>query len=375
MRNIVNIVKVFVKHWYRRKSTIFWTILFPIMLMTIFGSIFSNMGESKLTLYIQNQDRDNGEYTGLSQALMDALNSTDAFDIHEVDASQNLDEVLKEASNPRALIIPQGFSQEIQDALYNKDSPATQVILRRDVSQISDPAPGIINTVIRQFSTHLIVGDTREVVTIEEEAGESGFRYIDFFLPGVIGMTVMTTGLMGAVSINTEYRINGVLRKLATTPISKLDWVLAVVLYEMLIAFLAAGIIIGLGYLPISIFNVQVSLTLPAVLLLFAGAFAFPGMGMILARFVRDPTAADASANAIAFPMMFLSGTFFPIEMYPDFLKSVAQILPLTYFNNGLRAAMVDNQPDIAITNTIIVVILAVIFIVIGTLVTSWREK
>ncbi len=375
MRNTVIIVKVFLKHWYRRKSTIFWTILFPILLITIFGSIFSNMGESRLTLYIQNQDVENGEYTPLSRTLTDALNRTDAFDIREIDAAQDLDEVLKEASTPRALIIPKGFERKIQEALLNNESPPINVTLKRDLSQMTDPALGVINTIIRQFSTHLMVGSTRQLVTLQEEAGGTGFRYIDFFIPGVIGMTVMTTGLMGAVSINTEYRMNGVLRKLATTPISKLDWVLGVVLYEMLIAFLAAGIIIGLGYLPISIFDVHVSLNIPTVLLLLAGSIAFPGMGMILARFVKDPTSADASANAIAFPMMFLSGTFFPIEMYPDFLKPVAQILPLTYLNDGLRAAMVDNRLDVAFTNAFIVGILAVIFIAAGILLTNWRER
>ncbi len=375
MNKIVNIVIVFLRHWVRRKSTIFWTILFPILLISIFGSIFSNMGETQFSLYIQNNDVENGMFTPLSQGLIYSLNSTGAFTIIEVDSNSDLDEFLKGVSSPRALIIPKGFDVGIQSALINSDSPAVEVVLRRDLSQISDPSFGIISTVIRQFSTQLLVGDTKMVVSLEEEAGESDFRYIDFFLPGVIGMTVMTTGLMGAVQINTEYRMNGVLRKLATTTISKTDWVLAVVIYEMLISFLAAGIIIGVGYLPVSVFNVHTSITLPTVLLIVAGSLAFPGAGMIMARFVRDPTTGDAAANAIAFPMMFLSGTFFPIETYPDFLKPIAQMLPLTYLNNGLRAAMIDNQPDIAFNNTIIVMILAVIFIVAGTLLTNWREK
>jgi ABC-2 type transport system permease protein len=371
----VKIVQVFLKHWYRRKSTIFWTILFPILLITIFGSIFSNMGQSEIGLYVQNLDFENGQPTPLSQALIDTLNRTDVFTITMVNASQDLDDVLKGASTPRALIIPEGFGRDTYASLSGNTGPPAAVTLKRDQSQVTDPAPGVIATVIRQFSTYLMVNSTRDVITVREEVGEGGFRYIDFFVPGVIGMTVMTTGLMGAVNINTEYRMNGVLRKLATTPLSKLDWILGVVLYEVLIAFVAAAIIIGLGYLPVSIFDVHAVLTVPAVLLIFAGTLAFPGMGMILARFVRDPTAADAAANAIAFPMMFLSGTFFPIEMYPEFLKPIAQILPLTYLNDGLRAAMINNQPDIAFTNTVIVTIIAVISIGVGVVVTSWREK
>lgn len=372
---ILLILRVFVKHWYRRKSTVFWTILFPLLLITLFGSIFGNMGSSKMTLYVQNQDVENGNPTPLSNTLIDALNRTTVFDIQKVNASQNINEVLKGVSNPRALIIPQGFSQELQAARSSNDKPAPKIILKRDASQVNDPARSIIDTTIRQFSNYLMLGDARQLVTVQEEADQRGFRYIDFFIPGVIGMSVMTSGLMGAVSINTEYRANGVLRKLATTPLSKLDWILAVVFYEMLIAFLSAGIIIGLGYLPISIFNAKISLNLPAALMIVAGTLVFPGIGMIIARFVRDPSTADAAANAITFPMMFLSGTFFPLEMYPDILKRIANVLPLTYFNNGLRAAMVDNQLDVAFTNIAIVMVLAVIAIVVGTLVTSWRER
>jgi ABC-2 type transport system permease protein len=369
------IVKVFLKHWYRRKSTIFWTILFPILLITIFGSIFSNMGQSKVTLYIQNLDVNDGQPTPMSQGLINALNSTDAFQLTLVNATQNLDDILNRASNPRALIIHEGFSQEVSDNLRSSIAPPAVLSLKLDMTQVADPAPGIINTVVRQFNTYLLVNSTREVVVVKEEAGKSGFRYIDFFIPGVIGMTIMTAGLMGAVNINTEYRMNGVLRKLATTPLSKIDWVLGVVIYEIIIAFISAGIIVGLGYLPFSIFDVHATLNLSAVLLIFAGTLAFPGMGMILARFVRDPTAADAAANAIAFPMMFLSGTFFPIDMYPEFLKPIANILPLTYLNNGLRAAMVNNQPDVAFTNAVLVMIIAVISISAGILLTNWREK
>ncbi len=375
MMRFPRIVKVFLKHFYRRKSTLFWTIVFPILLITIFGSIFSNMGQSKVTLYIQNLDVKDGQPSRMSQGLINALNSTEAFQITLVNSTQNLDDILNRASNPRALIIHEGFSQEVATSLHSRDASPISLTLKRDMTQVADPAPGIINTVVRQFNTYLLVNSTREVVTVKEEAGRSGFRYIDFFIPGVIGMTIMTAGLMGAVNINTEYRMNGVLRKLATTPLSKIDWVLGVVIYEIIIAFVSAGIIVGLGYLPFSIFDVHASLNLPAILLIFSGTLAFPGMGMILARFVRDPTAADAAANAIAFPMMFLSGTFFPIDMYPDFLKPIANILPLTYLNNGLRAAMVNNQPEVAYANAALVMVIAVISICAGILLTNWREK
>jgi len=369
-------MEVNIKHWYRRKSAVFWTILFPVLLIVIFALIFSNMGSSKMTLYVQNLDVEDGIPTNLSQGFLEALNRTEAFNIHKVNVTQKLDEVLRMTSNPRILIIPKGFSRDLVRALHSNGNYSAAIILRRDTSQITDPAPGVVSTVAREFSNHLLLGRPVPVaLTVEEESGVKGFRFIDFFLPGVIGMSVMITGLMGSVSLNTEYRMNGVLRKLATTPLSKLDWVLGIVLYEVMVSFLSATVIIGIGYLPLSIFNVKASLNIPALLMIASGAIAFPGIGMIIARFVKDPATADAAANAVAFPMMFLSYTFFPAELYPEFLKQVAQVLPLTYFNEGLRAAMINNQPDIAFMNTVVVGVLAVAFIVVGALVTSWREE
>ena len=375
MRNIGLILKVFVKHWYRRKSTVFWTILFPIIMISLFGSIFSNSGSSMMTLYVQNFDVENGKATRLSQALIDSLNQTNTLDIHYVQPNQNLTEALKGVSSPRALIIQEGFDKELQEVLADQSSNTPKIILKRDASQLIDPALGLINTVIREFSVYLQVGSTKSIITLQEKADQKGFRYIDFFLPGVIGMNVMTTGIFGAVSLNTEYRSNGVLKKLSTTPISKFEWIVAVQLYQMLISFISVAIIIGIGYLPLSMFSVKTTLNLMAIIMIFGGTLVFPGIGMIIAKYVRDPSTADAAANAITFPMMFLSGTFFQIEMYPDFLKSVSQILPLTYFNNGLRAAMVDNQPDIAFANTAILFAFAVAAISVGVLLTNWRDN
>ena len=95
---------------------------------------------------------------------------------------------------------------------------------------------------------------------------------------------------------------------------------------------------------------------------------------MVIARFVKETDSADAAANAITFPMMFLSGSFFPLEMMPDFLREVAKVLPLTYLSDGLRDSMVYGNAESALYNTAIVLIVGLIFIVVGSLITNWRE-
>jgi len=101
----------------------------------------------------------------------------------------------------------------------------------------------------------------------------------------------------------------------------------------------------------------------------------FSGIGMLLSGLVKDVEAASAIGNAIAFPMMFLSGAYWPVELMPDYMQTIAKALPLTYFSEGLRSAMVYRYTEGIIINMTIVSALAVIFIIIGSLVTRWKEK
>lgn len=109
--------------------------------------------------------------------------------------------------------------------------------------------------------------------------------------------------------------------------------------------------------------------------LILLGSIMFSGIGMTLSGLFRDVEAASAVGNAIAFPMMFLSGTYFPLDMMPSYLQAVSKALPLTYLSDGLRYAMVYNFPEGVYTNLAIVGALAVAFIILGAFITRWKER
>ena len=366
MRRILTEVKAFLKTWTRSKSTIFWTIAFPVMLMLIFGAIFSQTESSKFELHVQNLDIQNGEATQLSLVFISLLNQTDALDIVEVDLEVDPDNYITENDVDRLLIIPEGFHT---DTLRGSSKLIFKAVPEQTDASTATVS-GIISAVISGFNSYLTGAE--DVVSVETESIVSTtLEFIDFFMPGVIGMTVMTTGMFGAISVNSRFRELGILRRLAVTPLSKLEWILGVVFYQVFLAFFSAAVILIVG---LSVFGVTALPNVYAIVLLVCGALAFPGMGMLVAHFVKEPDAADAAGNAIAFPMMFLSGTFFPLEMMPDFLRSIASVLPLTYFNNGLRDAMIYGNPTSALNNSLIMLGIAAFFIAAGSLVTKWRE-
>jgi ABC-2 type transport system permease protein len=128
-------------------------------------------------------------------------------------------------------------------------------------------------------------------------------------------------------------------------------------------------ILIGVG-----LYRSSVVIDSYTVLTLVVGAILFSGIGMTLAGLVSDPEAASGLGNAIAFPMMFLSGTFWSLDVMPGYLQAVAKVLPLTYFADGLRDAMILDNQAAALTNLGVTAAFAVAFIAIGAWATRWEE-
>ncbi|MGE5637446.1 MAG: ABC transporter permease, partial [Chloroflexota bacterium] len=199
------------------------------------------------------------------------------------------------------------------------------------------------------------------------------FTFIDFFVPGIIGMTAMTSSIFTAVSTSARFRQNGIFHKLATAraPMKRYEWILSRTVYNVLISYLGMAVMILLG---MTIFGMKFTLDGVSLLMVAMTSLLFTGLGMIIARFVKDPEGADAAANVITFPMMFLSGTFFQLSQMPPFLQAIAQVLPLTYVGEGLRAAMIFGQTQQALINTAVVTVLGIASIVVGSLITKWEK-
>ncbi len=369
MRRVLAILNGALRTWYRSKATLFWTIAFPVLLMLLFGAIFSVSQNPTFDLHLQNQDIVDGNPTLLSKMFIETLNGTEIFNLLHVDATENATLLIEEEGIQRILIIPSGFAA---DCLTQNASIILKLV-PAEVNTASATVRSVVDSVVEIFNTALTGQSPPNVVTIEFESIVSeSFEFIDFFAPGLIAMSLMTTGIFGAIGWNTRNRELGILKKLATTPLSKLEWIIGVVLYELVMAAITTAVILTIGIL---MFDMKVLPNIYSIFLIISGAIAFPGIGMVVARFVKESDAADAAGNAITFPMMFLSGTFFPLEMMPDFLQQIARVLPLTYLNNGLRDSMVYGNVTSALTNTAIMLGIGAFFIILGALITSWREE
>jgi ABC-2 type transport system permease protein len=164
---------------------------------------------------------------------------------------------------------------------------------------------------------------------------------MDFFVPGVVSMSLMQLGIFGSLTM-VSLRERKILKRLGATPLPRRTLVLSQVVLRLLISVVQAFIILTVGRL---VFDVQVGNQIPIMLVfILLGGLAFVAMGYLVASFARTEAAGQAIVQVIQFPMMFLSGIFWPLEFAPDWLEPVIKVMPLTYLGDALRQVMVEGS-------------------------------
>ena len=186
------------------------------------------------------------------------------------------------------------------------------------------------------------------LVTREERVHEQGARYIDFLIPGLLGMNLMGTGMWGMGFTIANARMRKLLKRLVATPMRKTDYLLAQFLSRLIWLIIEVTVLVVFGWL---VFGVRIhgSLALLAVLSI-VGGFAFSGLGLLTASRAKTIEAVSGLMNLIMMPMWLCSGVFFSYERFPDSVKPLIRILPLTLLNDALRAVINDGagMPQIA---------------------------
>jgi ABC-2 type transport system permease protein len=357
-----------IRSFYREKSAVFFTIAFPVILILVFGTIFLKQDHMSYDLQVQDLDR-----TTESAQFIKVLAQSGVFTIIPVDSGADAARYFKDSKLNLLLVIPKGYAGMQEQRIMQRDSNASiRMTYLYDPSSTSVPKKmQILDAIIAELNQK--VSGTEPFIRLAEKSIlDKKYRFIEFFVPGIIAMAVMTSSMSGALNVNAELRQKGIIRKLCATPITRTDWILSNVLYQLILAAISTTAILLVSY---AVFNVSLQINgwLPVFVTL--DVFAFVGIGMILTRVVKEAESAAAAANVIMFPVMFLSGTFFPIEMMPGFLQKFARLLPLYYVNEGLRASMVFVDHGAVLRYAAVIAGIAAGVFILGIRATKWEES
>jgi ABC-2 type transport system permease protein len=176
--------------------------------------------------------------------------------------------------------------------------------------------------------------------TVDRAVTEPGSRYIDFLIPGLLGMQLMSAGMWGIGYVLVEMRTKKLLKRLMATPMSRAQFLWSFVVMRAFFLLLELPVLLGFAWI---VFKVGIAGSLPLLLAVsLLGSLAFAGIGLLVASRARNTQTVSGLINLVMLPMFVGSGVFFSTARFPDAVQPVLRALPLTALNDALRAVMID---------------------------------
>lgn len=295
----------------RKPEALFWTYAFPLILMTVLGLAFGERRAEMVAVAIPESEM----AASLAEAVRDP----------RIEVA-----VLSAAESRRRLA-----AGEV-DAVMTGTPQAPS--LRLDPArQSSERAQFIIDDALERAAGR----DDRVDIAIEE-VDTPGERYLDWLIPGLLGMQLLGAGLWGIGFNLVDMRSKGLLRRLAVTPLRQSEFLLAFMLSRLALMFVEAGVVIVIG---VALFGMPFNGSLAcAALLVLIGGLTFSGLGVLVASRVRTLEAVSGLMNMVLLPMWLLGGIFFSAKRFPDVVQPVVQALPITHMNEGMRAVILRGE-------------------------------
>jgi ABC-2 type transport system permease protein len=306
---IVELASTRTKEFLREKEAMFWVFGFPLILALALGFAFREKPPDRVPVAV----------------------------VGGPSAAQRLAALQKSAT-----LLPRIMSeQEARDAL--RRGKISLLIEGSDtvVYRFDSTRPDALST--RQDADDALqtaAGRRNVFVSRDERVHEQGARYIDFLIPGLIGMNLMGTGMWSMGFTIANARMKKLLKRLVATPMRKTDYLLAQFLSRLVWLIIEVTVLVAFGWM---IFGVRVNGSIPVLALLcIVGGYAFSGIGLLTASRARSIEAVSGLMNLIMMPMWLCSGVFFSYERFPDSVRPIIRILPLTLLNDALRAVVND---------------------------------
>jgi ABC-2 type transport system permease protein len=321
------------KMYFRNRTAIFFSLFFPMVFITVFGLIFKNNGSSfKIDLVNQSN-------TPMAVQFEKTLSEkVSAFKIKDVSTDQAAKD-LDKGDADLTVTIPENFGQTDSHghfteskiiAHYNEERPGNGQAAAQILQEITS-------------ATNDQITKTPKVITAEATGVKTkNLTYIDFLLPGMIGLSVMQIGIFSVAFGFVSYKTTGTLRRLQATPIHPGSFLAAQGLTRLIMAVLQTILLASIGVFFFG-FHLDPANWLSFLVLALIGSAVFQEIGFAIAGWAKNEDQAQPVAQLIQFPMMFLSGTFFPRDSFPHLLGVITGYLPLTYLADALRHVANDN--------------------------------
>lgn len=358
MRPIVSLAKAFLLTSLREKNSLFWMIIFPLLLFSLLSRIFGGLERRTMQLALGAVSLDRGPFgesliRALQEPSLGQLGSPRLFSLRvpstEDDPASFAEELRKSVRSgalDAALIVPQNFSEKLEQlAFFGKaeEPPQVEILYRRGEAG-SSMAAGILEEIAQEYSKVLLIQtgalrpDPPFSVRMSVVGGPMAVKYTDFIFPGFLLMAVFVAGLFSVPGKILFARDMGLLRRYLVSPLSLDQYFWGFFLGYLLLCSFQASLLWFVGRFG---FGLSLSFSDPVFFLyLVLGLVVSLGLGFLASSLAKTTGGAFALANLMNLPLQFSGGLYFPLAGLPGPLRALVAINPLTHLAEGMRVSL-----------------------------------
>lgn len=330
--------KIDTKRLFRDKLAIFFTFLFPLIFLFVFGGIFGRSSDVSFNVAVINQSHSEFAKTFTKQLTDNKMLKSKS----DITTKAQAEEAMSRSQIDAAIILPDTFGDVKQGQHY--PSGQAQILYSRNNEQSAQTLVSVMQGIFTGINTKLVGAPTEPFTVTSKSTGKEGLSSFDYLFAGLIGFSVLGMGLFGPTNVFPRLKQRGVLRRYHTTSLKVWQFVVGNILSNSVGALLSISFMIIVA-LTVPFFNAHLQGNLlELALFVILGAVVIFGIGLAIGGWAKNENQAAPLSNLVSFPMMFLSGTFFPRFLMPEWLQTVSAFLPLTPFIDGVRMIMVEGR-------------------------------
>ncbi len=361
MKKFLAVLKARTMEFVRDRGTFVWNLLFPILMVAGFAVAFSGNGKTLFSVGIVGDraafERD---ASGDSRAAMRSFLAIPEIKTipYAAEAGRNPLEIALDRLRKHQLDMVVDLDE--RSYYLNDRSPGSATLARLLALERTraNEAGSAADGGATAFEPKAVTG--------------AAIRYVDWLVPGVIGLNMMFSCLFGVGFVLVRYRKNGVLKRLKATPVGAFNFLAAQTVSRFIIAF-ATSLVVFAGTNAFLRFRMEGSYLLLAAMLSL-GILSMISLGLLFAARFRSEELASGIINLVTYPMMVFSGVFFSLEGSPAFLRNGARAFPLTHFLEGSRAIMLDGAGLSAVWPQMAILAgMSVLFLGLATALFKWE--
>lgn len=325
--------KISIRRVFRDKVALFFTFMFPLIFLFVFGGIFGKSSTVSFKIAYINQSK-----SDFAKQFTDQVKQAKLYKIDE--KATTLDQAKEKMNRGQidaTILLPENFG------VLDNGMPTgeAKVYYTQNSEQAGRSLTSVMDAQFQQMNAEITHAPTLFKVSGEQLASK-GLKQFDYVFAGLLGFSIIGLGIFGPVNVFPELKKQGVLRRLHTTPLKTWQYFLANVISQSVVGLLTMVVMFAVA---IAVFDLKLNgniIELAVFLVLSIDMML--GIGLALGGWAKNERQAAPLTNIVVFPMMFLSGTFFPRFLMPDWLQKASNFLPLTPVIDGVRLIATESK-------------------------------